>query len=151
MDARLSLFLLWHVGQALGVQVLDEGFHSLTEGVEWMLAAVVFQEPQHATNIGGTSHIHRLFRQFIHSSEIARQPVSVGEIEPIALSLEKGLTRFRPKAERHIIALSITPSHRHRHQHEHKEGNQKVSPGASHCLTHTTSPLCFTSAPWGSI
>src|SRR5262249_231764 len=38
-----SLLLLGHVCHALGVQVLDQGFYGLTEGVEWMLSAVLFQ------------------------------------------------------------------------------------------------------------
>jgi len=105
--------LLGHVCQALGIQFLDEGFYGLTEGVERMLLAVVVQEPQQATNIGGASHIHRFFRQFVQGSEIARQPVSVREIETIAPREEKGLTRFGPKAEGHIIPLYITPSYRH--------------------------------------
>ena len=45
-----------------------------------MLDAIGFQQPQHAINIGCPSHIHRIFGQFIHGSEIACEPVSVGEI-----------------------------------------------------------------------
>ena len=41
-----------------------------------------------------TSHIDGIFRQFIHSGEIACEPMSVGKIETIAPGLEKGLTRF---------------------------------------------------------
>jgi hypothetical protein len=81
-----------------------------------MLNAVLFKQPQHAINIGCPSHIHRIFGEFIHGSEIACEPVSVGEIEPIAPGVEKSLTRFQPKAERHIIALGITPPHRHSHR-----------------------------------
>jgi len=102
----------WHVRHALWVQFLDEGFHSSTKGVQWILYAVLFQQPPHAITIGCSSHIHRIFGQCIHGSEIACQPMSVGEIKPIAPGLEKGLTRFSTKSERHIIALRITPSHR---------------------------------------
>jgi len=107
--------LLGHVRHALGVQVLGQGFHGATEGVERILSAVLVQYPQHASNIGCASYIHGSFGQFIHGGEIARQPVSVGEIEPIAPSLEKGLTRFSPKAERHIIARGITTASRDRY------------------------------------
>ena len=89
-----SLVLLGHVRHALWVQFLDKRFHGATEGVEWMLHAVLFKQPQHAINIGGTSHIHGIFGQFIHGGEIACEPVAVGEIETIAPGLEKGLTRF---------------------------------------------------------
>jgi hypothetical protein len=56
--------------------------------------AVVFQQPQHAITMGCASDVHRIFGQFIYSSEIACQPMSVGKIKPIAPGLEKGLTRF---------------------------------------------------------
>jgi hypothetical protein len=91
-----------------------------------MLDAVVFQHPEHAITIGGTAYIHRIFGQFIHGSEIACQPVSIGEIKPIAPGLEKGLTRFEPKAECRIITLHITPFHRKRHQQKPKDGTQQV-------------------------
>ena len=105
-----------HVRHALGVQVLGQGFHGATEGVERILSAVLVQYPQHASNIGCASHIHGSLGQFIHGGEIARQPVSVGKIEPIVPRVEKGLTRFCSKAERHIIALRITPAHRQSHR-----------------------------------
>jgi hypothetical protein len=57
-----------------------------------MLDAVVFQQPQYAITIGCASDIYGIFGQFIDGSEIACQPVSVGEIKPIAPGLEKGLT-----------------------------------------------------------
>jgi len=88
------LVLVGHVRHALWVQVLDKGFYGATERVLSMLDAVVFQQPQHVIHIGCASHIHSIFGQFIHGSEIAYEPVSVGEIETIAPGLEKGLTRF---------------------------------------------------------
>jgi hypothetical protein len=94
MDASQSLVLVGHVRHALGVQVLDQGFHSSAQGMLPILDAVLFKQPQHAVNIGCPSHIHRIFGQFIHGSEIACEPVSVGEIKPIAPGLKKGLTRF---------------------------------------------------------
>ena len=48
-----------------------------------MLDAVSFQHQQQAINIGCATHIHGLFGQFIHGSEIACQPVAVGEIKTI--------------------------------------------------------------------
>ena len=92
MDARQSLMLLGHVRQALRIQVSHQGFHGSTKGVTPMLNAVVFQQPQHAINIGCAAYIHRIFGQFIHGSERACEPVSVGEIETIAPSLEKCVT-----------------------------------------------------------
>ena len=62
MDASQSLVLVGHVRHALGVQVLDEGFHSSTKRMLPMLDAVVFKQPQHAVNSGCASHIHGLFR-----------------------------------------------------------------------------------------
>jgi len=59
-----------------------------------MLDTVLFKQPQHAINIRCASDIDGIFGQFIHGSEIACQPMSVGEIKPIAPGLEKGLTRF---------------------------------------------------------
>jgi len=85
--------LLGHVRHALWVQVGHQGFHGVTERVLSMLEAVLFQRPQHATHIGCASHIHRSFGQFIHGSEIACEPVSVGEVETVAPCLEEGLTR----------------------------------------------------------
>jgi hypothetical protein len=79
--------LLWHVRHALGVQVLDEGFHSSTQGMLPILYAVLFQPPQHAIDIGCAAYIHRVFGEFIHSGEIACQPMSVGEIETVAPGL----------------------------------------------------------------
>jgi hypothetical protein len=67
-------------------QVSYQGFHGTTEGVTPMLDAVWFQQPQHAINIDCSSNIDRIFGQFIHGGEIAYQPVSVGELEPIAPS-----------------------------------------------------------------
>jgi hypothetical protein len=88
-----------------------------------MLDTVVFQQPQYAVTIRCTSDIYRLFGQFIESSEIACEPMAVGDIEMIAPGLEKGLTRFSPKAERHIIALGITTDYWNRYEHEHKYGH----------------------------
>jgi hypothetical protein len=59
-----------------------------------VLYAILFQQPQYAINIGSASDIHGLFGQFIYGGEIACQPVAVGEIEPTAPCLEKGLPRF---------------------------------------------------------
>ena len=102
--------LFWHVRHALGVQILDKVFHGATESVMRMFDAVLCKRQQHAIDVGRASHIHGICGQCIHSGEITCHPMSVGEIEPIAPSLEKGLTRFSTKAERHIIALGITPS-----------------------------------------
>ena len=89
-----SLLLLGHVRHALWVQVSHQGFHGSTKGMLPILYAVLFQQPQHAINIACPSHIDGIFGQFIYSSEIACQPMSVGEIEPVAPCLEKGLTQF---------------------------------------------------------
>jgi len=89
-----SFLLLGHMRHTLGVQFLDQGVYGATERVLSIRDAVLVQEPQHARNIGCASHIHGSFGQCIHGGEIARQPVSVGEIEPMAPSFEKGLTRF---------------------------------------------------------
>ena len=59
-----------------------------------MLNAVLFKPPQYAIDIGSASDIYSIFRQFIHRSEIACAPVSVGEIKMIAPSVQKSLTRF---------------------------------------------------------
>jgi hypothetical protein len=83
-----------HVRYALWIQISHQGFHSSTKGVQRMLEAVVFQQPQHAINIGSASDIHSIFSQFMHGGEIACEPVSIGEIETIAPGLEKGLTQF---------------------------------------------------------
>jgi hypothetical protein len=112
----------------------------VTEGVQWILYAVVFQQPQHAITIGRASDIHRLFGQFIHGGEIARQPMSVGEVETIAPGLEKGLTRFSTKAERHIIALGITTASRDRHTLKQKDRNEKVYYDESSCMKHPSPP-----------
>ena len=74
---------------ALWIQVSHQGFHGSTKGMLRILYAVVFQQPQHAINIGCASHIHSSFSQFIHGGEIACEPVSVGEVETIAPCLEK--------------------------------------------------------------
>jgi len=93
MEARQSLvFFLRHVRHARWIQVLDKDFYSTTERVLSMLDAVLFKRPQHAINIGYAAYIHGLFGEFIHGSEIACEPVSVGEIETIAPSLEKCVT-----------------------------------------------------------
>jgi hypothetical protein len=90
----LSLLLLGHVRHALGVQVSHQGFHGSAKGMLPMLYTVVFQQPQHAINIGCASHIYGSFGQFIHGGKIACKPVSVGKIETIASGLKKSLTRF---------------------------------------------------------
>jgi len=59
-----------------------------------MLDAVAFKQPQHAIDIGLTTYIHGIVGEFIHGGEVACQPMSVGEIETIALCLQKALTRF---------------------------------------------------------
>jgi hypothetical protein len=82
------------VCHALWIQVSHQGFHGVTEGVLPILYAILFQQPQHAINIGSPSDVHSIFGQFIHGSEIACEPMSVGKIKPIALGLKKGLTRF---------------------------------------------------------
>src|SRR5262245_40822981 len=99
-----------------------QGFHGTTEGVQRMLDAVLSKHPQQAISIGCPSHIHGIFGQFIHCGEIACQPVSVGEIEPLALGLEKSLTRFSTKTEDHIVPLRITRSaiYGYREQEEHE-------------------------------
>ena len=89
-----ALWLLWHVRPALWVQVSHQEFYCSAERVIPMLDAIVFQQPQHAITISCASDIHRIFGQFIDGSEIACEPMSVGEIEMIAPGLEKGLTRF---------------------------------------------------------
>ena len=88
------LWCVWHVCQALWVQIGHQEFHCSTKGVERMLDAVLFKHPQHAIDICFASHIDGIWGQFIHGGEIACQPMSVGEIESIAPGLEKGLTRF---------------------------------------------------------
>jgi hypothetical protein len=82
------------VRHALGVQFLDKGFHSSAKGAQRILSAGVFQQPQHAIDIGCASHIYSIFGQCIHGSEIACRPMSVGEVEPIAPGVEKGRTRL---------------------------------------------------------
>ena len=59
-----------------------------------MLDAVLFKQPQYAIRIGGASHIDSVVGQFIHSGEIACEPVAIGEIETVAPGVEKGLTRL---------------------------------------------------------
>jgi hypothetical protein len=100
--------LLGHVCHALWIQVSHQGFHGVTEGVLPILYAILFQQPQHAINIGCASNIDGIFGQCIHGGERACQPMPVGEIETIAPGVEKGVTGFSTKAERHIIALRIT-------------------------------------------
>jgi hypothetical protein len=126
--------LLGHVRHALGVQVLDQGFDGTTERVPSILNAVPFKRPQHAIKIGCPSNIDGIFGQFIHGGEIACEPVPVGQIETIALCLEKGLTRFSTKAERHIIALRITTASRERHTPKQKDRNEKVYYDESSCM-----------------
>ncbi len=111
-----SLVLLGHMRPALWIQVSHQEFYCSTERVIPMLDAGVFQQSQHAINISRASDMDGLFGQFIHGSERACEPVSVGEIEPVTPGLEEGLTRFSTKFKCHIIALRITPSHRNRHQ-----------------------------------
>src|SRR2546426_1707191 len=136
-----SFVLLGHVRPALWVQVSHQGFYCSTKGVTPMLNAVVFQQPQHAINIGYASDIHGLFGQCIHGGERACQPMSVKGIETIASCLEKGLTCFRPKAERHIIALRITTAPWNRRENNQKDWNQKAHYGQSSCMKHTSAPL----------
>ena len=80
--------------QALWVQFGHQEFHSATEGVQRMLDAVLFKQPQHAIGIGSASYIDGVVGQFIHGREIACEPVPVGHIEPITSGLEEGLTCF---------------------------------------------------------
>ena len=103
-----SPLLVGHVRHTLGVQVSHQGCHGATAGVQRMLYAGVFQYPQHAITIASAASLHRLFGQCIDSSERAGEPVSVGEIETIAPSVEQGVTRFQTTSKRHIIALCIT-------------------------------------------
>ena len=56
-----------------------------------MLDAVLFKQPQYAIRIGGASHIDGVVGQFIHGSEIACEPVAVGEIETVASGLERSM------------------------------------------------------------
>src|SRR5262249_10962216 len=60
----------------------------------------------------------------------------------------KGLTRLRPKAEGHIIALGITTAPWNRHAQEHKEWDQKVYDHESSCMPHTSSPWICSSSLW---
>ena len=83
--------LLGHVCHALGVQVLDQGFHSSTKGMLPMLYAVLFQPPQHAIDIGCAPHTHGSFGQCMHGGERACEPVVVGEIETVASGLERSM------------------------------------------------------------
>jgi hypothetical protein len=83
-----------HVRHPLWIQVSYQGFHGVTEGVLPILYAILFQQPQHAINIGSPSDVHSIFGQFIHGSEIACEPVAVGKIEPIAPGWQKRLTGF---------------------------------------------------------
>ena len=84
--------LLWYVCHALRVQVSHQRFHGATESVMRMLVAVLCKRYYHPMDVCCPSHIHGIFRQFIHSDQITCHPVSVGEIETIAPGLEKGLT-----------------------------------------------------------
>ena len=113
-----------------------------------MLNTVVFKQPQHAINIGCAAYIHGLVGEFIHGGKIACQPVSVGEIETVAPCLEKGLTRFRPKAERHIIAFHITTTPRDRHTQKQKYWNQKIYNRGSRSIKHISSPWVCSSCMW---
>jgi hypothetical protein len=71
-----------------------------------------------------------------------REPVSqCREIETIAACLEKSLTRFSTKAERHIIALGITTTPWHRQAHAHKDWDQKVHCDELSPMKHAASPL----------
>ena len=147
LGQSLVLFL-GHVRHALWIQVSQQGFHGSTKGMLPILYAVVFQQPQHAINIGCASNIDGIFGQFIHGGEIACQPMPVGEIETIAPGLEKGLTCFRPKAERHIIAFHITTTPRDRHTQKQKYWNQKIYNGGSRSIKHTSSPWIGSSCMW---
>jgi hypothetical protein len=82
------------VYQALWVQVSHQEFHGSTKGVERMLEAILFKQPQYAIRIRGASYVDSVIGQFIHGSEIACEPVPVCHIETIAPRLEKGLTCF---------------------------------------------------------
>jgi len=93
-DVGQSLVLLGHVRHALWMQISPQGFHGATEGVQRMLEAVLFQQPQHAIDIGCAAYIHGIFGQFIHGGEIPCEPVSVGKIETIAPGLDKCVTWF---------------------------------------------------------
>ena len=48
------------------MQVGHQKFHGSTKGVERMLDAVLFKQPQYAIRIGGASHIDGVVGQFIH-------------------------------------------------------------------------------------
>jgi hypothetical protein len=80
---------VWHVRQALWVQVSHQEFHGSTKEVKRMLDAVLFKQPQYAIRIGGASHIDGVVGQFIYGGEIACKPVPVCHIETIAACLEK--------------------------------------------------------------
>ena len=105
-----------------------------------MLDTVVFEQPQHAVHIGSPSHIHRIFSQFIHGGEVPCQSMSARAIEPVSPGLEKGLTRFCPRAEDNLTALHITTAPREKHTQKQKGRNQKIYYGESPCLTHPSSP-----------
>ena len=76
----------------LGVPVSPQGFEGATKGMLQILYAVVFQQHQHAINIGCPPHIYGIFGQFSHGSKIACEPVSVGEIETVVPGLESCMT-----------------------------------------------------------
>ena len=59
-----------------------------------MLDTVLFQQQQHVIDVCCPAYVHGRFGEFIHGSKIACEPVSVGEIETIALCLQNALTRF---------------------------------------------------------
>jgi hypothetical protein len=58
---RCDPVLFWHVCHSLGVQFLDKGFHGSTEGVQWVLYAVLCKRQQQAIGLGCASHIHGIF------------------------------------------------------------------------------------------
>src|SRR5438309_693296 len=59
-----SLWCVWHVRQALWVQIGHQEFHCSTKGVERMLDAVWFKQPQHAIDICFASHVDGIWSQF---------------------------------------------------------------------------------------
>ena len=142
--------LVGHVHPALWIQVSHQEFYGSTERVIPMLDAMLFQQPQHAIDIGCASYIHGSFGQFIYGGEIACEPVPVGEIETIAPGLEKGLTRFQTKAECHLVALGIPTVSSGRHTQKHKYWHQKRYHGELSCVTHALSPLNAHTLIWHS-
>jgi hypothetical protein len=83
-----SFKLVGHVRHALWTQVSYQRCHGSMKGVQRILYAVVFQQPQHAITIRCASDIHSSFGQCMHGGERAYEPGSVWEIETMAPGLE---------------------------------------------------------------